>query len=161
MRTGSLLGVAELVASDEAPKAARDYVKKVLDEGHPAYDDVVLLACELVTNSALHSDSRDGGRITLSLADCLEVIYAEVTDAGGDNFPQIINDPLAESGRGLRIVRATAQVWGIRESRTERTIWFQIAYKPRPVIDFPRQRESPGGGADGLPSRQAREALPL
>ncbi|WP_373869602.1 ATP-binding protein [Sphaerisporangium siamense] len=148
MRTGSLLGVTHLVGSREAPKAARDYVRATLGKDHPALDDVTLLASELVTNSSLHSDSRAGGRITLALADCGDLIHVDVTDAGGENFPRMFNDPLAESGRGLRIVRSTAQQWGICDARTERTIWFEVPYKrlPQRTLACPRQRPSPDAG---------------
>ena len=54
----------------------------------------------------------------------------EVTDAWGDRVPQI-PDPVsdgAESGRGLRIVSAYADRWGVDQAPANgKTVWAELA----------------------------------
>ncbi len=73
MRTGRLLGVMELKGEAESAKLARGFVSEKLGGAHPALDDVTLLVSEVVTNAVVHSDSRNGGKIILALADCHEL----------------------------------------------------------------------------------------
>ncbi|WP_214411782.1 ATP-binding protein [Sphaerisporangium fuscum] len=129
MRTGRLLGVTQLKGDPASAKSARAFVGEKLGEDHPALDDVTLLVSEVVTNAVVHSDSRNGGRITLALADCHDFIHVEVLDAGGDDVPRIRDDESGEGGRGLRIVRMLAHRWDVRQDATGRTVWFQVTYE--------------------------------
>ncbi|GAA3829764.1 hypothetical protein GCM10022226_58270 [Sphaerisporangium flaviroseum] len=69
MRTGSLLGVIDLTGSPESVALAREYVRRKLGADHPALDDVTILTSEVVTNATVHSNSRNGGRITVAIAE--------------------------------------------------------------------------------------------
>ncbi|MEU8270275.1 ATP-binding protein [Sphaerisporangium sp. NPDC049002] len=139
MRTGSLLGVTDLLGFPESVSRAREYVRHKLGEGHPALDDVTLLVSEVVTNSVVHSNSRNGGRVTLAIADCHDLIHVDVVDAGGDTAPHVGGDLLAEGGRGLILVETLSHRWDVYDHPAGRTVWFQVKYKR-------------GDGHDGLPT---------
>ncbi|WP_405147339.1 ATP-binding protein [Sphaerisporangium sp. NBC_01403] len=152
MRIGSLLGVTDLVGSPESVSQARDYVRKKLGNAHPALDDVTLLVSEVVTNAVVHSNSRNGGRVTLAIADCHDLIHVDVVDAGGDTAPHVGGDLLAEGGRGLMLVEMLSHRWDVHDHPAGRTIWFQVKYKR-------------GGDHDGLspspiPGNEQRPPIP-
>ncbi|MBB6472987.1 anti-sigma regulatory factor (Ser/Thr protein kinase) [Sphaerisporangium rubeum] len=92
-------------------------------------DDVTLLVSELVTNSVVHSRSRDGGRVTVAMADCHDMIHVDVVDDGGEAFGPVSDDMLAENGRGLFLVQQLSREWGTHEDSAGRVVWFQVAYK--------------------------------
>lgn len=129
MHTGNLLGVIELSGSPESVRVAREFVRGRLGEEHPAVEDVTLLVSELMTNSVVHSRSRDGGRVTVAMADCHDMIHVDVVDAGGEAFQPISRDMYAEHGRGLVLVQQLSRNWGSYEDSAGRVVWFQVAYK--------------------------------
>ncbi|GAA1514778.1 hypothetical protein GCM10009677_54990 [Sphaerisporangium rubeum] len=140
MRTGILLGVTDLAGTPESASTARDFVRLKLGENHPALDDVTLLVSELVTNSVLHSNSKNGGKITLAIADCHDLIHVDVTDAGGPATPEVHQDDLSEGGRGLLLVKALSHKWAVHDDPAGRTVWFQVKYnrgktQPPPAHD--------------------------
>ncbi|MDH2426933.1 ATP-binding protein [Sphaerisporangium sp. TRM90804] len=143
-----LIGVPESVAR------AREYVGQRLGGGHPALADVTLLVSEVVTNAVVHSDSRNGGLVTLAIADCFDRIHVDVVDAGGGTAPCVGGDMFAESGRGLMLVEAISHRWNVYEDEAGRTVWFQVKYKAGRV---PRQRSS-GEAASGHESAVRRTA---
>lgn len=146
---GILLGVTDLAGSLESPRQAREYVRGRLGDDHPAVEDVTLLVSEVVTNAVVHSNSRDGGGVTLALADCFDLIHVDVVDEGGASVPQVGEDRFAESGRGLMLVDLISDRWGVYEDEAGRTVWFQIRYTRQMRGEYahcPRQRspvESP------------------
>src|SRR3954449_8396142 len=88
--------------------------RQLVDWGLP-YDTAQQVVAELAANAVLHG--RVPGRdFRLALrVDAAGVVRIEVTDARGDRVPRI-EDPVpggAESGRGLRLVAAYAQRWGV------------------------------------------------
>ncbi|MFC4533648.1 ATP-binding protein [Sphaerisporangium dianthi] len=129
MATGRLLGVIELVGSPESVSQAREFVRAKLGEAHPAIDDVTLLVSEVVTNAVLHSDSRNGGKVTLAIADCHDFVHVDVVDAGGRSAPRVCGETLAEGGRGLMLVDLISQRWDVHEDDAGRTVWFDVKYK--------------------------------
>lgn len=133
MRTGILLGVTDLAGTPESASTARDFVRLKLGEDHPALDDVTLLVSELVTNSVLHSNSKNGGKITLAIADCHDLIHVDVTDAGAPTAPEIRQDDLSEGGRGLMLVHQISHKWAVHDDPAGRTVWFQVKYRRAPA----------------------------
>ncbi|MFD1118450.1 ATP-binding protein [Sphaerisporangium aureirubrum] len=126
---GGTIGVIELFGSPESVSLAREYVKTTIGDSHPALDDVTLLVSELVTNAVVHSGSRDGGKVTLTIADRRDHVHVEVRDSGGDAVPRPCADPLAEGGRGLLLVDIISTCWGVKEDIAGRTVWFALAYR--------------------------------
>jgi anti-sigma regulatory factor (Ser/Thr protein kinase) len=95
--------------------------------GHPAADDLILMASELAANATTHSASgQPGGRFTVRASlypgDCA---WVEVADQGGPWTPPAPGD---EHGRGLAIVAAIAGDgnWGIDGDAACRAVWFRL-----------------------------------
>lgn len=72
----------------------------------PARDDVIEVACELAANAICHTRSGDGGQLGVRIEQRPGLVSVTVADSGGDTEPRLVEDPLAEHGRGLRIVHA-------------------------------------------------------
>ncbi|MGW3952903.1 ATP-binding protein [Streptomyces sp. NPDC004752] len=83
-------------------------------------DDMVLVVSELVTNSVEHGT----GTISLRLRHSGSGLYIEVTD--GSSTPARLGAPGtdAEHGRGLLLVSALAQDWGV--SGDGQTTWATV-----------------------------------
>ncbi|MFF1694671.1 ATP-binding protein [Streptomyces sp. NPDC058257] len=95
------------------------------------------ITAELAANAALHGrvPGRDF-RLTLTLAlDATRNLRIAVTDALGDRHPRI-PDPAgghAETGRGLVIVAAFADRWGVEEGPGPcKTVWAEVSLLPEP-----------------------------
>ncbi|MFD0625570.1 ATP-binding protein [Streptomyces sanglieri] len=93
------------------------------------------IVAELAANAAVH------GRVTgrdfrLGLtAHSDELLRIEVTDTRGEQLPVVSTpDRYAESGRGLLIVEAFADRWGVSPGPVPRkTIWAELDLVPRPL----------------------------
>ncbi|MFG1753323.1 ATP-binding protein [Streptosporangium sandarakinum] len=128
-----VLGRTGLPGVHEAVSRARSEVRGWLGDDHPAVDDVVLAASELVTNAIRHSDSGPGDFIGLTLSATGEVVYIEVNDPGSlFSGPHVRREPYAEDGRGLLIIRELSLEWGARElgPGLGRTVWCAIRAVP-------------------------------
>ena len=97
----------------------------------PAYaaiaDDVVLLACELVTNAIRHSGS---ATVTIAVVALADAIRVEVADAGNSGVPRIADaGPDATGGRGLLMVDTlTGGRWGTYTGDAGRVVWCETAF---------------------------------
>ncbi|WP_393059919.1 ATP-binding protein [Streptomyces sp. LN549] len=90
------------------------------------------IVAELATNATVHGrvSGRDFQlRLTVGPGSRLRI---EVTDTRGDRLPATsAPDPLAESGRGLLIVEALADRWGIIPGPVPRkTVWAELDLVP-------------------------------
>ncbi|GII85927.1 hypothetical protein Ssi03_39170 [Sphaerisporangium siamense] len=157
MMTGNLLGVTELVGTPESVSRARAYVREKLGVDHPALDDVILLVSEVVTNAVVHSDSRNGGRITLALADFHDFVRVDVVDAGGGTITRTSDDPCAEGGRGLLLLETLAHRWNVHKTSTDRTVWFDVTYERKNTPTDPLLAES---ATDSSPLTKCAPDLP-
>jgi len=125
---GGVLGSVDLVGDAASVAYARSWVKELLGVGHPALENVVLVVSELVTNSVRHSNSRDGGRITLVIAEADGVVRGDVVDAGAETVPRVCADAEGEGGRGMFLVDHIAHEWGFRDDAAGRVVWFEVKY---------------------------------
>ncbi|WP_250399705.1 ATP-binding protein [Streptomyces cellostaticus] len=96
-------------------------------------DPAVLIVAELAANAATH------GRVTgrdfrLTLYVVADVLRIEVTDTRGDRLPHVGDgDPESTSGRGLLLVDALADRWGVTPGPAPRkTVWAEVTLPPRP-----------------------------
>lgn len=113
-----------LPASVEAIKEARRFVLTTCDQlaCRDVSDDVALVTGELVANAVVHAHSESDLRVRRSGA----VVRVEVTDFGpGMPEPQA-PDLTAPNGRGLLIVSALSQAWGIDPDRGCKTVWAEL-----------------------------------
>jgi anti-sigma regulatory factor (Ser/Thr protein kinase) len=127
--TITLPGVERSVAN------GRRFVRETLGSRHPALDMVALGVSELATNAIMHTPSGDGGQITIGLTATGRVVRAEVTNDGTmADKPHIRRDTEAEHGRGILIIDALADAWGIIQNGGSTTVWaeFRTASWTRP-----------------------------
>ena len=131
-----VIGSVQLAGIRESVSHARSEVRRWLGVDHPAVDDAVLAASELVTNALRHSDARPYDLIGLTVTAMEEVVCVEVRDPGSVfSGPYVRQELDAEDGRGLLIVREISQGWGVREHGRGlgRTVWCAIrAVAPSP-----------------------------
>lgn len=108
-------------------RAVRDFVREALADwgfGAVRADDVVLCVSELATNALVHGVPPGRGyRVRLWLRDEGQV-RVEVHDSG-DGVPAV-REPDGESGRGLVIVGALADRWGVGERAPGKVVWCEF-----------------------------------
>ena len=97
----------------------------------PVYDDAALVVSELFTNALVHTESTE---ITCRVQTTTETVYLSITDQGcGATEPELRRDLEAECGRGLLLVNALAEVWGVtNENGCGRTVWAVLS-EPKPT----------------------------
>src|SRR5690606_36070414 len=121
-----LLDRAAFASAKASVAEARRWLSKVLDR-HPRREDAVILLSEAVTNSVVHTRST-AIEVTVH-ADVDGRLLVTVTDEGADTVPGIPAHPvddLAESGRGVRLIRALAARWGFTEEQSRCSLWFVL-----------------------------------
>ncbi|MEU4066573.1 ATP-binding protein [Streptomyces wedmorensis] len=114
----------------ESASAARGFVREFVEYHAPdASEDhvaaVVLVACELVTNSIRYgTEPGDSIRITM--------------DAGGAHTRVEVQDPVRrrprarpeseerDRGRGLLILDALCHAWGVEDAPLGKTVWAEV-----------------------------------
>jgi anti-sigma regulatory factor (Ser/Thr protein kinase) len=114
----------ELPVSREAPARAREFLRNATCAEHHSevVDDAVLLVSELVTNSVLH-----GGPPVVVAVDCTEhALQVRVRDGSPDlPFPRAAQQA-DENGRGLALVAAMSDDWGVDPEPDGKRVWFVI-----------------------------------
>lgn len=89
------------------------------------------VVAELAANAATHG--RPPGRsFRLTLHVVGDTLRIEVTDTRGDRMPAPqVPDAAGESGRGLLLVEALADRWGVVEGQfPHKTVWAELCYAP-------------------------------
>jgi anti-sigma regulatory factor (Ser/Thr protein kinase) len=127
-------------------------------------DDAVLILSELVSNACRHgrplgrSEIGDGDILAAWFVDKAGRLTVEVTDGGGPTRP-VPSTPsvTARGGRGLNIIKAIAQDWGVRDSATgDVTVWVIVTEGHRSE-DFATRITGPG--LNGLGELDAMDEL--
>ncbi|MFB8030596.1 MULTISPECIES: ATP-binding protein [unclassified Streptomyces] len=104
--------------------AVRGFVgAAVADWGFGArLDDVLLCVSELATNALVHGVPPGRGYLVrLTLEEQVRELLVEVHDSGG-GVP-MVREPCGESGRGLMLVDALADRWGVGERDPGKVVW--------------------------------------
>lgn len=128
----SLIATVTLPGVEQSVRYARRFLVDMLVPGHLAPGDEVLYDMELVVDEVVgncirHTESGNGGKVTIALLKGRGVIRPEVTDDGASGErPHLTADPDGESGRGLHIVNALTACWGYRESGVRTTVWAEF-----------------------------------
>lgn len=119
----SSAGVSLPGATSSVPTARRFAESIISSWGHP---DVAWTAAqvvsELATNVAIHA--RTAFRITVS-ADT-ERVRIEVTDSSPAQVQPRAYSSTSTTGRGLRMVAALAETWGVERNGPEKTVWVHL-----------------------------------
>ncbi|MFD4593357.1 ATP-binding protein [Streptomyces rubiginosohelvolus] len=106
-------------------------------------DDAVLILSELLSNACRHgrplgrhTDVGDGDIRAAWRVDTGGGLTVEVTDGGGPTRPVPATPSVtARGGRGLNIISALAQEWGVRDDAPgEVTVWALVSSKKPPGI---------------------------
>lgn len=120
----------QLSATRRGARLARLLAERQLDDWGVPFEAALHVAAEFASNAVLHGrvPGRDFRlRLMLHSDGTLRI---EVTDARGDRIPQV-RDAVgedAESGRGLLIVAAYADRWGVDEAPANcKTVWAELA----------------------------------
>jgi anti-sigma regulatory factor (Ser/Thr protein kinase) len=114
-------------------RAARDFVRQMLADMPEVATRAVMVVSELAGNAVLHADT--------SYSVCIgwngRAVRGEVTDGSRDE-PAVRPVHPGHGGRGLMIVDAMADQWGVIPLRDGKVVWFEID----PALDagFPRRR---------------------
>lgn len=110
------------------PRARRYALQVLTGVAADLADAVAIMVSELATNSVRHTATE----FTVSIDRGPQEIRVAVTDAG-DHQPTLRSPgPTEPSGRGLQIVKALADDWGVAEmvDRPGKTVWFNLAVQP-------------------------------
>jgi anti-sigma regulatory factor (Ser/Thr protein kinase) len=125
---------AELESDPAAVACARRFVRDVLSDWRLDHlvDDVLVLTSELVTNAVLHA--RTGIKVTVSRSDPA-VLRVSVFDENL-RLPTLAGAPEeATSGRGLHLVEALADAWGIEQRPDGKIVWAEVGRPPESPDD--------------------------
>jgi anti-sigma regulatory factor (Ser/Thr protein kinase) len=122
--------VTEIGGGPLAAPAARRLVTTFAHEiSADCLIDASLMISELVNNSVEHGGAGNGSFVRLVIDVCEGVLKVEVSDSGSGFVPPAslsFDDVEATSGRGLRIVEALADRWGVTTSEGAH-VWFEMA----------------------------------
>ncbi|UUU31633.1 ATP-binding protein [Streptomyces sp. CA-210063] len=95
--------------------------------GSEVYENAVLVTAELVTNAAMHGYVQ-GHSFLLKVVWVTGTVRIEVADACEKQRPKTRrSEPEAESGRGLLIVEALADKWGVEDRDLGKTVWAELS----------------------------------
>lgn len=108
-------------------RRAREFVAGVLSQASAELRErAVLITSELATNAIRHAHST----FTVTADLTPEEVYVTVTDTG-QALPLLRHpQPTEPHGRGLMIVNALADRWGIDTQSASKTVWFALALRP-------------------------------
>jgi serine/threonine-protein kinase RsbW len=112
-------------------RAARDRIKGALRNRCPdiPLDDARLVVSELVANSLRYARPLDDHTIRVGWSLRTDVLRVSVTDGGSTTGSPSPRRPgeLATGGRGLKIVQALAERWGVDRNGSTTTVWAELA----------------------------------
>jgi two-component sensor histidine kinase len=130
---------AEFTPELASARQARRLVDDALRASHTPPDLAVLLVSELATNAVMHARTDFIVRVEVRGAGRHHV-RVEVEDEN-EREPAIASVPLeATSGRGLQVVAALADSWGVERRPRGKVVWFELV-SPSPE-DESRQQAS-------------------
>jgi anti-sigma regulatory factor (Ser/Thr protein kinase) len=98
--------------------------------------DIVAITAELVGNAVRHAAPLPGGVVRVawrlrSDSRAGDVVEVRVTDGGSPAPPHVRHvGPEAVDGRGLTIVAALADRWGVERDGLGQSVWAELAIRP-------------------------------
>ena len=116
-----------LARPEAAAEARRALIGLALPE--TARESLALLVSELVNNAVLHGGLSVRDRIQVELINGTDSVRLTVNDAGR-GFPCATPEsglPLVAGGRGLVIVDALSETWGVDSDPDGCTVWCEVA----------------------------------
>jgi two-component sensor histidine kinase len=126
---GVVLGIdirRHMCHEPRAPTEARAALRPLEGEIDPdTFETLRVLVTELVANSVRHVEAEATDRIELSVRASGRKVYVEVADSGKGFQPAPQHDLEATSGRGLLIVDALCDRWGVDHGGQTR-VWCEL-----------------------------------
>lgn len=117
-----------VLRGDEAQiRVLRRWLTELLPECG-ARDDVVAVAVELATNAIRHTGSGRGGLLIAEVTWHRTAVRVAVADGGAPQPPRVIEDPLAEHGRGMVLVRGLSSRMGFSGDHRGRLVWAEVPW---------------------------------
>lgn len=87
-------------------------------------DDATVVISELISNALRHARPLPSGDIRVSWSSDADLIHLAVRDGGATTEPRRARaTPSSLGGRGLGIVEALADGWGVRHEDEGTTVW--------------------------------------
>jgi anti-sigma regulatory factor (Ser/Thr protein kinase) len=134
----------------EAVTAARRFVRDVLsDQSLEVVQAAELMTSELATNCVRHA--RTDFELSVHSRDEIRI---EVRDTGRGRPRPLSPAPQDPSGRGLLIVEAMSERWGVIPASSGKTVWFTL---PKPETSSESSRSAAarrrGSGEDDRPGQ--------
>ncbi|GHD85387.1 ATP-binding protein [Streptomyces naganishii] len=127
-------------------------------------DPARLIVAELANNAATHGRV-PGRNFKLLLYVVGATLRIEVTDTRGDRRPRLhVMEPTEESGRGMTLVAALADRWGVTQGLPPRkTVWaaFDLPAPQSPEREHPRPGPTCAPYALPTGEKAPRQAPPL
>jgi len=124
-----------LFARPEAPGQARRALVGLPFDA-VTREDLALLMSELVTNALRHAGLSREDRIGVSLVNGAGRVRLAVHD-GGPGFkpgPSNGTDEATAGGRGLQLVDALSNAWGVRSAADGCTVWCEVPVDLEPAM---------------------------
>ncbi|MEW2525069.1 ATP-binding protein [Streptomyces sp. NPDC047071] len=121
-----------------ARRLTRDRLSS-LAVGDDACDTAALVVSELVTNAIVHTASRTVVCEIRTEADTVRIAIRDEGCGSGVPRPTGLRGPDEEHGRGLLLVSAVSNAWGVQDSGSGLSVWAEL-----PTTGCP-----PGGSAFG------------
>lgn len=105
-----------------ASRVARNRVRDVVGE-FDRLDDVMLAASELAANAVQHG----GGPVDLQVHAGADAVTIEIGDTNIERYPEVRRLPVfSVSGRGMSIVDAISEHWGVTVRPTAKSVWCEF-----------------------------------
>ncbi len=170
-RAGVHAGGDDAVRKPLAPGSARALLRKALTEWAQSTadgadlltgrvgDDAALVASELVTNAVVHAGT--DVHLTCRLEEGTGALVVEVADrhlsrAPRDDAAEAPAHDIPEYGRGLRLVAALAESWGVTYRAGSKTVWARLPTREEAPADPPAAY-----AGERAPARDLRAAAVL
>lgn len=148
--------VRKFRAVPESVPAARRFVRDTLhDQSREVIQAAELMTSELATNCIQHAHT--DFELAIDMRDRIRV---EVRDTNKGEPKVQFPRPEDQSGRGLRIVEAMSDTWGVIPSQKGKIVWFALEVQRASAGDTQKaavggerqsERDTRGGRLQGVP----------
>ncbi|GAA0348764.1 ATP-binding protein [Actinoallomurus spadix] len=125
--------MSSVVFLPHAPSSVSDVRKRLCAElcasgvYEEVADDAAVIISELISNALRHARPLPSGDIRVSWAYEGELIQLAVSDGGSMTEPRRTRAALSSlGGRGLSIVEALSEKWGVSHESETTTVWARI-----------------------------------
>ncbi|MGW6605418.1 ATP-binding protein [Streptomyces sp. NPDC055036] len=126
-----LRAVGAFAAADHEASAVREMLKsELISLGQGALvDDGLLVTHELFANAVRHGSTEPSDTVTVSILWHDRTLRVEVSDTSSTSPCLRDVSPLDTGGRGLPLVQALSNAWGVAPAphgRAGKTVWFTL-----------------------------------